>query len=76
MIKSLGKRAEGLRLERMKASPMWAGDGFRNVHPVLPGLRDATAEKPTLSDFLCGGNRRVPRGPLPSMDPRDRTLRR
>ena len=71
MIKSLGKRAEGLRLERMKASPMWAGDGFRNVHPVLPGLRDATAEKPTLSDFLCGGNRRVPRGPLPSMDPRE-----
>ena len=71
MIKSLGKRAEGLRLERMKASPMWAGDGFRNVHPVLPGLRDAAAEKPTLSDFLCGGNRRVPRGPLPSMDPRE-----
>ena len=41
-MKSLGKRAAGLRLERMKASPLWAGDSFRNVHPVLPGLRDAT----------------------------------
>jgi metal-dependent hydrolase (beta-lactamase superfamily II) len=24
---------------------------------------------PTLHDFLCGGERRVPRGPLPSMNP-------
>lgn len=24
---------------------------------------------PTLSEFLCGGERRVPRGPLPSMNP-------
>ena len=24
---------------------------------------------PSLSDFLCGGERRVPRGPLPSMNP-------
>ena len=26
-MKSLGKRAAGLRLERMQASPMWAGAG-------------------------------------------------
>jgi L-ascorbate metabolism protein UlaG (beta-lactamase superfamily) len=26
---------------------------------------------PTLGDFLCGGERRVPRGPLPSLDPRE-----
>lgn len=26
---------------------------------------------PTLRDFLCGGERRVPSGPLPSMNPRD-----
>ncbi|HEV6964162.1 hypothetical protein [Roseateles sp.] len=39
-MKSFGKRAAGLRLERMKASPMWSGEGFRNVHPVLPGLRE------------------------------------
>ena len=69
-MKSLGQRAQGLRLERMRDSPLWAGDGFRNRHPVLPGLRDNTAPRPTLSEFLCGGNRRVPQAPLPSLDPR------
>ena len=71
-MRSLGSKAEGARLERMKSSPLWAGDGFRNIHPVLPGLRDPTARMPSLSDFLCGGERRVPRGPLPSQDPRER----
>ena len=70
-MKSLGKRAEGLRLERMRASPLWAGEGFRNVHPVLPCLRDTAAPRPTLSDFLCSAGRRVPAGPLPSLDPTD-----
>ncbi len=68
-MKSLGKRPEGARLERIKASPLWAGDRFRNVHPVLPGLRDPNASMPTLTEFLYGGERRVPRGPLPSMNP-------
>lgn len=70
-MKSFGKRAEGLRLERMRASPLWAGEGFRNIHPVLPGLRNATAARPSLSDFLCSEGRRVPPGPLPSIDPRE-----
>jgi len=70
-VKSLGKKAEGLRLERMKGSLLWSGDGFRNRHPIAPGLRDLAAPRPSLSDFLCGGTRRVPRGPLPSLDPRD-----
>ncbi len=69
-MKTFGKRAQGARLERMQASPRWAGDGFRNVHPVLPGLRDSTVPKPTLTEFLCGGTRRAPSGPLPSLDPR------
>jgi L-ascorbate metabolism protein UlaG (beta-lactamase superfamily) len=68
-VKSLGKRPQGERLERIKASPSWAGDRFRNVHPVLPGLRDPHVPMPKLSDFLCGGERRVPSAPLPSMDP-------
>ena len=68
-MKTFGKRPEGLRLERIKASPMWAGDAFRNIHPVLPGLRDSSAARPTLTEFLCGGSRRVPQGPLPSMNP-------
>lgn len=36
---SFGQRAQGERLERMGASPLWTGEGFRNQHPVLPGLR-------------------------------------
>jgi L-ascorbate metabolism protein UlaG (beta-lactamase superfamily) len=68
-MKSLGNKPQGARLERLKTSPLWAGDRFRNVHPVLPGLRDPNASMPSLGDFLCGGERRVPRGPLPSMNP-------
>ncbi len=68
-MKSLGRKPEGARLERIKASPRWAGEQFRNVHSVIPGLRDPNASMPTLSDFLCGGERRVPRGPWPSMNP-------
>ena len=69
-MKTFGERASGLRLERMQASPLWAGEGFRNRHPVLAGLRDPSAARPTLSEFLCGGTRRTPAAPLPSVDPR------
>ncbi|MGB6308665.1 MAG: MBL fold metallo-hydrolase [Steroidobacteraceae bacterium] len=55
----------------MKASPLWAGDRFQNVHPILPNLRDSTVPMPSIKDFMCGGERRVPRGPLPSMSPLD-----
>ncbi len=68
-MKSLGRKPEGARLERIKASPRWAGERFRNVHPIIPGLRDPNASMPTLGEFLCGGDRRTPRGPLPSMNP-------
>ena len=68
-MKSLGRRSQGARLERVRASPRWAGDRFRNLHPMLPNLRDPKAPMPTLSEFLCGGERRVPKGPLPSMNP-------
>jgi L-ascorbate metabolism protein UlaG (beta-lactamase superfamily) len=68
-MKSLGKKPDGLRLERIKASPLWAGDGFQNMHPVLPGLRDPQAQPPTLSEFVCGGERRTPQRPLPAVDP-------
>jgi L-ascorbate metabolism protein UlaG (beta-lactamase superfamily) len=53
----------------MEASPLWAGERFRNVHPVMPGLRDPNASMPTIREFLCGGQRRVPQRPLPSMSP-------
>ena len=67
----MGGKSKGARLERMKDSPLWTGERFRNVHPILPGLRDANTPMPTLTEFLCGGSRRVPRGPLPSMSPLD-----
>jgi L-ascorbate metabolism protein UlaG (beta-lactamase superfamily) len=68
-MKSLGGKPNGARLERIKASPRWTGERFRNVHPIMLGLRDPSAPMPTVADFLCGGERRVPRGPLPSMNP-------
>ena len=70
-MKSLGARAQGARLERMTASPLWAGAGFRNVHPIIPGLRDRSVPMPTLTEFLCGGERRYPRRPLPLANPLD-----
>ena len=73
-MKSLGSRAAGQRLERMQASPLWVSDerggAFRNRAPIRPGLRDPQAKMPSLSDFLCGGERRVPTHALPSKDPR------
>ena len=74
-MKTLGQRAEGLRLDRMQASPRWAGNGFRNLHPITPGLRDPAAPRPTLREFLCGGTRRVPGEPLPSVSPLPAWLR-
>lgn len=68
-MKSFGRKSDGLRLERIKASSLWAGDAFRNIHPVLPGLRDAAAPAPTVTEFLCRDNRRVPRTPLPAVNP-------
>jgi L-ascorbate metabolism protein UlaG (beta-lactamase superfamily) len=56
-----------LRQERIEASPRWDGERFRNTHPVPRG----TAPMPALKDFICGGERRVPQGPLPSVDPLD-----
>jgi len=68
-MKSFGRKPAGARLERIKASPRWAGEQFSNLHPIIPGLRDPNASMPTLHEFLCGGERRVPRGPLPSVSP-------
>ncbi|AXE36440.1 MBL fold metallo-hydrolase [Chromobacterium phragmitis] len=70
-MKSLGKKAAGARLERMRASPLWAGNGFRNVYPIPPDLRDSAVAMPSLRDFLCGGERRVPNAPLPADNPLD-----
>ena len=59
----------------MRASKQWDGEGFRNVHPIRPGLRDPAAKMPSISEFLHGGQRRVPAAPLPSVVPRDRWMK-
>jgi L-ascorbate metabolism protein UlaG (beta-lactamase superfamily) len=66
-LASLGARAAGLRLERMKASPHYADGAFRNTAPSLPGLKKSAA--PTITEFLRGGQRRTPPAPLPSTSP-------
>ena len=72
----MGQRATGARLERMRASPAWAGEGFRNLHPIAPGLRDPATPMPSIREMLWShGSRRVPTGPLPVADPRSVWLR-
>lgn len=57
--------SRGLRRDRIAASPRWDGERFRNTHAIPRG----TAPMPALKDFLCGGERRVPQSPLPSLNP-------
>jgi len=59
--------ARHVRAERIASSPRWDGEKFRNTHVVPRG----TAPMPALKDFICGGERRVPQAPLPSLDPLD-----
>ncbi|MBD8879568.1 MBL fold metallo-hydrolase [Rhodanobacter sp. 7MK24] len=75
-MKSFGKAPQGERLERLRDLPMWDGEHLRNIHPVLPGLRDPQAARPTLREFLCGDDNRTPPEPLPAHDPRAAWLRR
>src|SRR5712671_406956 len=63
-----GKRASGARLERMRGSPRYGDGVFHNTRQVAPGLKQGTAA-PAISEFLCGGQRRTPPGPLPSRSP-------
>jgi len=63
-----------LREERIEASPRWDGTRFRNTSPAPRG--DPAVAMPSLSEFICGGNRRVPSAPLPSVNPLDTWLGR
>jgi L-ascorbate metabolism protein UlaG (beta-lactamase superfamily) len=63
-----GRQASGLRLERMQGSPRYRDGQFRNLHPILPGLKNGPM--PSITDFLCASGRRVPTAPLVTLDPR------
>src|SRR5580658_10228467 len=61
-------RSQGLRLERIRSSAQFSGDTFRNTALVSSGLKKGTVA-PTVGEFLWGGQRRVPPGPLPARNP-------
>jgi L-ascorbate metabolism protein UlaG (beta-lactamase superfamily) len=63
-----GARAAGLRLERIQSSPRFIDGAFRNTTVVPPGLRPGTGFS-TFTEFLLGGQRRTPPGPLPQQSP-------
>lgn len=67
MSSSLG-RATGLRTARIQASPQFNGRRFANTYPVSTGFKEGV-ERPSLRDFLCGGERRVPSGTIPIANP-------
>ena len=57
---AMGTSADGARLERMKESPRWGGEGFVNPMPMVePELMEATAR------WLEGGDHRTPESPPP-----------
>jgi L-ascorbate metabolism protein UlaG (beta-lactamase superfamily) len=66
---SSANHSKEIRQERIAASPRWDGMRFRNSHPAPRG--EPGVAMPSLSDFICGGNRRVPEAPLPSLNPLD-----
>jgi L-ascorbate metabolism protein UlaG (beta-lactamase superfamily) len=53
----------------MQASPRFDGRVFRNTGNAVPGLKPGTV-MPTMKEYICGGERRVPGAPLPLDDPR------
>ncbi|WP_257451361.1 MBL fold metallo-hydrolase [Archangium lipolyticum] len=63
-----GGKAQGLRLERMRASPRFLEGIFKNTAGVGPGLKPGTALS-TMGEFLLGGQNRTPPGPLPLESP-------
>ena len=67
-MSTFGRRPNGARLERLRASPRFRDGAFHNTHPVAPGLKPGTT-MPTLTEFLRCGGRRTPPAPLPARSP-------
>lgn len=69
------RKSQAVRRERMQASPLWDGNRFRNVHPMLPDLRDPNRRTPSLKEIFSDRKRRSPPGPLPSVNPLESWIR-
>ncbi|WP_225413860.1 MBL fold metallo-hydrolase [Stigmatella hybrida] len=63
-----GGKAQGLRLERMQASPRFRDGTFQNTANVASGLKRGTAFS-TMGEYFLGGQARTPPGLLPSESP-------
>lgn len=61
-------KSEGLRRERIAASPRHRDGAFHNTHAVTPGLEPGSGLG-VMREFVFGGQRRVPGAPLPSVSP-------
>ena len=61
-------RTNSRRRERILASPRFDGRVFRNTHAVFTGLKPGV-ERPTMREFLCPDEHRVPSSPLPLVNP-------
>src|SRR3982750_4244333 len=59
--------SQSRRPERVSSSPQFDGERFHNTHPTPRG----DVPMPSIGEFICGGERRVPRGPLPHVNPLD-----
>ncbi|MGC3996876.1 MAG: MBL fold metallo-hydrolase [Anaeromyxobacter sp.] len=69
MPSPFGARAQGARLERMRASPRFRDGVFHNTAPVGAALPAGQA-LPVLGEFVFGDAQRSPPAPLPGDDPR------
>ena len=68
-MSSTPSRSAAARHEHMLASPRFDGRVFRNTGDAKVGLKPGTV-MPTMKEYICGGERRVPGAPLPLDDPR------
>ncbi len=55
---------------------MGRASDFATGTRCAPGLRDLSVARPTLGEFLRGGSRRTPKGPLPALNPLDAWAKR
>src|SRR5215471_1916201 len=61
-------RSSNLRRERVNASPRFNGRVFENTNPVPSGFKPGV-ERPTMRDFLCPAEDRIPAARLPLVNP-------
>jgi L-ascorbate metabolism protein UlaG (beta-lactamase superfamily) len=62
------RKPKDLRADRIAASPRFNGRVFVNTQPVAAGFKKGV-ERPTLREFLCATEPRIPAGVFPLVDP-------